>query len=251
MKQQGLWLGLGLLAAQSLYAGTMGVVSDYWGGSKKVATLTLGPDFVYQGGSQSLTLIPPFHNTYASSKQWKTVGDFGGFVGLEHAFRDWLSIQTGVAGYGNASIGITGDVWQFGLPAFDNFTYRYEISHGRVMLSNKFLTAWRRYPGLLPYVSVELGAAFNRASGYHETPTTALAIPMTPFSNHSQTSFSWGLGVGGDYSVSDHIRVGVGYQMADLGSASLGTTPAATTHQSLGISHLWSNQLRFQLSYIV
>ena len=239
------------MASNQASAGTMGVVSDYWGASKKVATVTLGPDFVSQGGSHSLTLIPPFHNTYVSNESWKTVGDFGGFLGIEHPFREWLSVQTGIAGYGNTSIPITGHVWQFGVPAFDNLTYRYQVSHGRLMFSNKFLTSWNRYPGLLPYFTLELGAAFNRANHYQETPLTALALPMAPFSSHSQTSFSWGLGIGGDYIIREHIRVGLGYQIADLGGASLGLTPAETTNQPLGVSHLWSNQLRFQLSYIV
>ena len=238
------------LMGNQVFAGTMGVISDYWGESKKVATLTLGPDFVYQGGSHTLTLLPPFQNTYASNEQWKAVGDFGGFLGIEHPLTEYLSVQTGIAGYGNTSLPISGNVWQFALPEYNNFTYSYRVSHGRLLFSNKLLTHWNRYPDLLPYFSLELGAAFNRASGYQETPITALAIPMSPFRSHSKTSFSWAIGIGGDYTVRPHIRVGVGYQFADLGGAKLGTTLAETTTQTLSVAHLWSNQLRFQLSYI-
>ncbi len=250
MKHQGLCFGLGILAFQGLHAGTMGELSTYLQGVQKVATITAGPDFVYQGGSQTRTLSPPFQNTYVSDKQWKGVGDFGGFLGLERAFRDWLGVQTGLSGYGNASIPISGDVWQFGLPKFDNFSYSYHVSHARVMWSNKWLTNYPRYAALHPYFSWEIGAAFNRASGYQERALIPLTAPMSPFHNHNQTSFSWSLGLGADYAVNEKIRVGLGYQFSDLGLVSLGATSAASTTQTLSLSHMYANQLRFQLTFL-
>lgn len=225
------------------------IVSDYFRTSKKVLTVTLGPDFAYQGDSHNLTLVPPFSNTDASSKHWEVVGDFGGFVGIEHKCKKWLSIQTGIAGYGNTAVPITGKVLQYGVPDFDNFRYSYHVNHGRIMFSNKVLTTLNRYPKLKPYFTFELGAAFNRATAYQETPLIDLP-PMAPFANHSKTSFTWGLGFGEDYTINDHFRFGIGYQLADLGAASLGMTTAETTDQTLEVAPLWSNQLRFQLSYI-
>ena len=73
---------------------------------------------------------------------------------------------------------------------------------------------------------------------------------MTPFANHNQSAFAWGLGVGLDYNLNQHIRAGVGYQFADLGSVSLGVTPAESTTQTLGLSHLYTNQLRFQFTFL-
>lgn len=236
---------------QLAQAGTMSDATNFLQENRMVTTVTLGPDFVYQGDSQTLTLLPPFQNTYVSNKGWKAVGDFGVFLGIEHQFMGSLSAQMGIAGYGNTSIPLSGNVWQFGIPEFNNFTYKYRVQHGRLMFSNKLLTQWHRYPALQPYFTWEIGAAFNRASGYQETPITSLALPMAPFANLSQTSFSWGLGIGGDYTITNHIRIGVGYQIADLGSVSLGITPAETTNQTLSVSHLWSNQLRVQLTYLI
>lgn len=51
--------------------------------------------------------------------------------------------------------------------------------------------------------------------------------------------------------INSHMRIGVGYQFADLGSASLGPTLDATTTETLVLSHLYTNQLRFQLTYLV
>lgn len=145
---------------------------------------------------------------------------------------------------------IKGDVWQFALPEFDDLSYTYHIHHARVMASAKLLTTLIQ-PSLHPYVSGEIGAAFNQASGYKETPLEVGAIPTPPFSNHSQTSFAWGVGVGVDYNLNQQIRLGVGYQFADLGSASLGQTTAELTTQSITLPHLYANQLRFQLTILV
>ena len=49
-------IAVGLINNQAL-AGTMGALSDYLSTSQKVATVTLGPDFVYQGGSQNVTRL--------------------------------------------------------------------------------------------------------------------------------------------------------------------------------------------------
>ena len=73
---------------------------------------------------------------------------------------------------------------------------------------------------------------------------------MTPFTNHKQSSFAWGLGAGVDYNLNRHIRAGIGYQFADLGAVSLGITPAESTTQTLGLSHLYTNQLRFQFTFL-
>lgn len=240
-----------LIGNQSL-AGTMGVISDYWGANKKVATVTLGPDFVYQGGSQNVTLLPPFQNTYASDRRWKSVGDFGGFLGIEHTVTDWLSAQVGVAGYGDSAIPISGAVWQFTVPAFDDLHYSYRIHHSRVVFANKLLTTIPRWQAAHPYFSWEIGGAFNHAERYQEHAVISGVNPAAPFASQSHTALTWGLGIGIDYSINPHIRTGIGYQFADLGSASLGATTAATSHNAtLSLSHLYTNQLRFQLTYVL
>ena len=216
-----------------------------------LVTLTVGPDFVQAGQAQALTLLPPFQYYYTNNSGTATVADAGGFVGVERFVTDYLSVQLGVAGYVDAQLTPQGDVWQFGVPLFDTLSYAYKVHHSRVMFSSKLLTTIPRYQTVHPYFSWELGTAYNNASAYQETPLIPLAVPMTPFANHNQSAFAWGLGVGLDYNLNQHIRAGVGYQFADLGAVSLGVTPAASTTQTLGLSHLYTNQLRFQFTFLV
>ena len=225
-------------------------ISGFLALSTPLVTLTVGPDFVEAGQAQNLTLLPPFQNHYTNNSSTATVADAGGFVGVERVLSDYLAVQLGVAGYVDAQISTEGDVWQFAVPLFDTLSYSYNIHHSRVMFSSKLLTTVPRYQTIHPYFSWELGTAYNRANNYQEQPLSPLAVPMTPFANHTQSSFAWGLGVGVDYNLNQHVRAGVGYQFADLGAVSLGVTPAEGTTQTLGLSHLYTNQLRFQLTFL-
>ena len=216
-----------------------------------VATFTVGPDFVQKGQSQTVSISPPYSNYYTVGNAEQTVADAGGFLGLEHAFTPWLIAQLGVSGYADGGLNPTGDVWQLTEPRFDNLTYSYYVHHARVMLTGKVLSTLPTYNAFHPYFSWEVGAAFNRTNRYLETPLIPQSIPMTPFASHSQESFAYGVGVGVDYNLNDMVRLGIGYQFADLGSASLGVSPQqVNSTQSLSIAHLYANQLRFQLTFL-
>lgn len=238
-----------LSSAQSI-AGTMEpiITTKDW---RWVGTLTIGPDFINPGQTQTLALLPPFQNTYIKGSTSQTIADAGAFAGLEQKFNNKLSVQLGISGYVDAQITPKGMIWQFTRPEFENLSYVYHIHHSRVMATTKLLTTISQYPQSLPYISGEIGAAFNHASGYQETSLETGVLPMAPFADHNQTSFAWGVGVGFDYNLSPHVRVGAGYQFSDLGSVSLGPTPASLTTQTLSLSHIYANQLRFQLTILV
>jgi opacity protein-like surface antigen len=215
-----------------------------------LVTFTVGPDFVNPGQAQDLILLPPFHNHYTSHNSLQSAFDGGVFIGLERRDIENITIQFGIAGYKDSQFSSQGDVWQFGLPLFDDLAYTYALDHARIMASSKLLTFIPSYRAIQPYCSIEIGTAFNNARDYQETPIIPDAVPTAPFGNHLQTSFAWGIGMGVDYHIVQHARIGVGYQFSDLGSASLAPTTAALTNQSLRLSQIYSNQLRFQLTVL-
>ena len=216
-----------------------------------IVTLTVGPDFVQGGKAQLVTLLPPFQNFYTLNSDRETVADAGIFLGVEHALTGKLTAQLGIAGYVDSKLTPQGHVWEFAEPEFDNLSYLYHIQHSRVMLAGKLLSSFTNYQSIHPYFSWEVGAAFNQASGYQETSFTPEVLPMEPFANKTQSSFAYGVGFGVDYNLTRHIRLGAGYQFANLGSASLGVSPASATIETLSLSHLYTNQLRLQLTYII
>ncbi len=234
---------------QSSFASLAACLFD-WNLYRPMLALNLGPDFVKVGRAQTLTLLPPFQNHYTSANASANVVDGGIFLGLERLITDELYADFGISGYADGQLTPKGDVWQFGLPEFSDLYYSYHIQHSRVMFTNKLLVSSLSFEGIHPYFSWEIGAAFNRASGYQETSLVDMAVPTAPFANHNQISFTWGVGVGLDYDINRHVRVGVGYQYADLGSASLGLTTAETTTETLVLSNLYTNQVRAQLTLL-
>lgn len=245
-----LLLGSSLVcASHQVYAGGKLVSSNVDSGLRSFAGITLGAEFSRTGHAQTLSLLPPFLNHYASKTSYQSSGLLGLGLGMERGLAEQLSWQLGLSGYFNTEVRSKGHVWQFALPEFDNFIYDYRIQSKRLMASGKLLGTVKQT--LHPYLSGELGAGFNRTSSYTETPLIIEAVPMTPFSNRTQTSFAWGVGGGVDVDINAGLRLGLGYQFADLGKASLGRSPAQLTQQTLRLPHLYSQEVRFQLTAFI
>ncbi|MDR3502754.1 MAG: hypothetical protein P4L79_09245 [Legionella sp.] len=246
MQVKSLVLGLLMLTGYAQgFAGTMATQTKNLA-YRPYAVFTAAADFTRTGHAQTLTLLPPFTNYYTKHSSYASSADLGLGGGIEgHAF-SFLSWQAGISGYWNTPLTRQGDVWQFSLPEFNNFHYHYKIQSSRIMAVAKLLTTYRER--IHPYISGELGAAFNRSRSYYETPLIEEAVAMAPFSSHTQSSFSWGVGAGIDVDVWTHLRLGLGYQFADLGHAKLGLSPAEETKQTLNNSNLYTHQARFQLT---
>lgn len=244
--------GLALLFSSTDYASqpvSIKEQSAYLSTLRSFAAFTLGADFLRTGRAQTLSLVPPFNNYYTANESFKSSGNLGLTAGAEQRWTDTLSWQLGLSGYFNSEVNTTGHVWQFALPEYDNFTYHYRIQSKRLLASGKLLGTVKQ--ALHPYVSAELGAAFNRASSYDEIALIEEMVPMAPFSNHTKTSLAWGVGAGLDVNINPAFRLGAGYQFADLGKVKLGRSPAQLTQQTLGLPHLYSHQLRFQLTAFI
>lgn len=210
------------------------------------AVITAGVDFIHTNHSQNVSLIPPFTNHYASNSSYPTSAGLGLGGGLEGHPSDRFFWQLGFSGFFNTSVTSTGEVWQFGLPGYHNFNYVYHIQSSRVVATGKVLSTFKQV--IHPYVSGELGAAFNAASSYQEIPLSEDSVAMSPFAGHTRNSFSWGIGTGVDVDINAHLRIGIGYQFVDLGKTTLGLSPAQATFEQLGISNLYTHQARFQLT---
>lgn len=214
------------------------------------AAITVSANFLRASKAQSLTLLPPFTNYYTNhSSSYQSTGSLGLTAGIEGRQLSHLFWQLGASGYFNTQVTTHGQVWQFGLPEFNNFTYRYQVQSSRIVATAKLLSTVKKR--VHPYLSGELGASFNRASAYNEVPLLEEAYPMAPFRDHTHSSLAWGVGAGIDADITTMFRLGLGYQFADLGKAQLGVSPAQETQQVLNIPHLYSHQLRFQLTALI
>ncbi len=199
--------------------------------------------------SSKWIMFGSYPNSYIGSNHYDAETDLGLFVGGETVFLQNWAWQIGVSYFENSAFNENGNVYQFADPAFNNLTYQYQIQSRRASIDTKISHAFREV--WHPYVSASVGAAFNRAYAYTETPITSADVPMTqPFGNHATRSLTYSAGLGVDVNITEHVRLGAGYRFVDLGNASLGVTPLQTGTSTISSTHLHTNELLLQISYV-
>lgn len=242
------FLGLTLLSSNQVIASTKEETTT---SLHKIIAIAGGYDFISSARPQTLELLPPFVNYYTVDNADGSFGMGGLFGGIEYWKNPQWGIQLGAAVYSSSNTSINGTIWQFGLPEFANLNYSYQLETTRLLVESKLLTTLDMNKKLHPYLSGGLGLALNKLSNYQETPLIPEVLPMLPFADRQQTSFTWGLGFGLDMDINSYLRLGLGYQYFNLGKFSLGSSPEAATQQSLSINSLNGNELRAQLSFVI
>lgn len=239
-------VGASLLSGSAL-AGTMGPINQApaW---NWVATLSAGPVWENGGRTQTFYLTPETEKTYVA--QSSTDAIFAGemFVGVQKSLSSVLQGQLGLAVGSTSSAALSGIIWDDADPQFDNYTYRYKIQHTYVAAKAKLLADAGYW--LTPWISGSIGAGFNNAHAYSNTPTIFEAVTNPNFASNTQTAFTYTIGAGVQKALSHHWQVGVGYEFADWGKSELGRAAQQTLHSGLALNHLYTNGALFSLTYL-
>ena len=116
---------------------------------------------------------------------------------------------------------INGRIVQFSLPQYNNFAFQYDIQRQTVLAIAKGTLF--DYHHLLPFVSFGAGVTLNRIQHYQEVADIGIYPRISPaYANHTNTQFSYSLGVGVDYALSHRFWLGVQYQYGHYGTANSG-----------------------------
>lgn len=218
-------------------------------GQRVVATVSVGPAWYQAGKTQSIYLQPEFENAYIANTSSNTLVSGELFLGLQRPLFARAFGQLGFTVATTSPARLQGHVWELADENFDNFTYQYRIKNTRVAVKGKLLSEMFSST-YLPYLSGSLGVAFNRASQFSMTPLIFEVIPEAPFQAHTQTAFTYTLGAGLQKSFNHHWQIGIGYEFADWGNSALARSAVQTQNSGLTLSHLYTNQLQFSLSYL-
>lgn len=234
------------LAASAL-AGTMGPVTQQpaW---NWVGTFSAGPVWESAGRTQTFYLTPDIEKTYVANQSSSALFDGEVFLGAQKTLTQTLQGQLGLAVGFTSNANLTGVIWDDADPQFDNLTYNYKIQHTHVAVKGKLLADAGFW--LIPWVSGSLGVGFNNAHGFHDTPASSEAQLTPDFSSHTQTTFTYTVGVGVQKALNAHWQVGAGYEFADWGKSRLGRAPEQTQNSGLALNHLYTNGVLFNLTYI-
>ena len=212
-----------------------------------VATISVGPLWENAGSTQTFYLAPDVEKTYVADDIYHALVDGEIFLGIQQPLRHQLTGQIGLAVATTGEAPLSGTIWHDADPQFDNYTYRYKIKHTHVAIKGKLL-ADRGY-AVIPWISGSLGAGFNQAHDFNNTPTISEAVTIPNFTNNTVTAFTYTVGAGVQHSLNAHWQIGLGYEFADWGRSHLGMAPGQVYNTGLSLAHLFTNGFLCNLSY--
>ena len=67
--------------------------------------------------------------------------------------------------------------------------------------------------------------------------------------SNTVTTFTYTVGAGLQYTVTQHWQVGIGYEFADWGSSHLDAAAGQQLGRGLALNHLYTNGLLFTFTY--
>lgn len=215
-----------------------------------VVGLSIGANQASVFQNTIIDTIAPLQNTYTGLSNHNTQVVGGVFLGGETELSSQWRWQYGVQYLATDPFNVSGNVFQFSDPLYNNLNYNYYIQNYRVLAETKlfanFTTRWH------PYAIAAIGAGINKTYNYYEIGKTSADVPMTvPFMNKTATGLAYSLGLGLDMDLSNQVRIGVNYRWSDLGKASLGTTPLQDSTTTIHYSNFRANELLVEISYVV
>lgn len=229
------------------FAGTMGSVEIerpcWW-----VGTIVLGPVWANAGQTQTFYLTPEIEKSYVDQKSTNVLPFSELFIGVQKPLSYQLLGQLGLMVAGTGSARAEGQIWDDAFAEFNNHSYQYKVQNWRIAMKGKVLVD-RGYT-LMPWVSGSLGVGFNRAHNFTNTPLIFEAVPNANFTNQTKTAFTYSIGVGMQKILDEHWQLGVGYEFSDWGKSQLGRAPGQTLNSGLRLSHLYTNGVLFNLTYL-
>jgi len=185
-------------------------------------------------------------NRYISQNKSHFATGFQLLVGAEWPFVHNTLLQAGVGLHRTARLSDTGDVYQFSDSEFDNFVYLYGVQSTRVMIEMRLLK--KLHERLMPYVSLGLGGAINKAGAYQETAKFSGLIAMQPYTSNVKVNLAYQAGLGAEYQISPTMRLGLGYELASLGLAELGLSPSQTINSRFKSRNIYTNNVSIHIT---
>ena len=151
--------------------------------------------------------------------------------------------------YGSGDTTIKGDVWQYQLPQFNNYSFHASAHSTRFMLDVKPQFSVSKTIELYPIVG--LGVS-DDAISYSETVTGVGVDPNSALSlgRHSSANFAYDLGVGVSMDINAHLGASLEYLYMGEGSVTSSGTPSnSVALQSPPSFNVTNQALLFGLSW--
>lgn len=213
-----------------------------------VITLSGGSAWVSGGETQTFYLAPEIEKTYTANEPDNTIAEGDLFLGIQKPVYKKLLGQLGFDFAAAGNVDLSGNIWDDANPEFNNHTYNYQVRHNAFALKGKLLFDMNL--PVIPWISASAGIGFNQASDFNNNPTIFEALPAPDFSNNTTTAFTYTLAVGVQRIITKNWQAGVSYEFADWGKSGLDRAPGQTMGSGPSQSHLYSNALLLNITYV-
>lgn len=144
---------------------------------------------------------------------------------------------------------IHGDITQYSLPEFKNYSYRLGTRADVVSLNGKLnLMTIHRF---MPYIDAGLGVSRAGVNHYHEDAFPGVTPRISPdFSSHNQTELYFNAGAGVDVALNPQFIFSVGYDYQSFGRMSSGYGQTTWSSDKLGIGRFEGNTVLLGITYL-
>ena len=231
------------------YDDDSGLYSDFaYAHSNYVTTLSILPGWEMNGQDRTITLTNGVNTTqgyYPRADKnvvlnWELF--FGRQLWLNDRFLGQLGLDIGTTGNAN----LAGVIIDSSNSIVANYTYGYQVKHSYIALKGKLLADTNYI--VTPWVSLGLGVGLNQANQFTISPTSVTGQSPPNFISHTESAFTYTLGIGVQRKLTKHWHLGVGYEFIDWGASKL--LPGANVNNPLTASRLNFNELVMNFTYL-
>jgi opacity protein-like surface antigen len=197
---------------------------------------------------QTIFVTPDIVKSYVTNPSTQAFGTGELFVGVYQPINSMFEWQLGLALATNGNVRITGYIWDDGDARFSNYSYTYLVRSTHVDVKGKLLVDIGMK--LIPWISANLGVAFNQAHEFNSSPSIYQAIPTPNFSSDTKVSATYTFGVGAQLPISENWQIGAGYEFSNWGKSQLGKATGQSTGNGPVLNQLYSSSVLLNLSYL-
>lgn len=220
-----------------------------------IAGISVGAAWYEEPGNRSINLYNdvlgrPIRNVYTYHSDSQQAATVNAHIGYLFSFpQSNFNISAELLGFYNFKRLIAGQVWEGGVPQFNNFNYSYNVQSKGLMAESRLFYAASSW-SVMPYALFGIGSSWNKAYNYNESPRNLItASARGPISSNTSTQFAYEAGAGLSWRNNNTI-VSVEYKYQDLGDAKLGLYAIQTYNDPL-MMKLRSNQVLLNVTQVI
>ncbi len=191
---------------------------------------------------------PPYDQDYYSIKNF-SAQNFQAVIGYR-----WYQARKYIPNYSvylqyrhYVSATIRGDIEQYSLPEFENYSYLMRYEADLYTLTGKLdLFEFKK---IMPYVSAGVGVITNHLNGYSEAPIPPVTERTNPnFGSSTSNALAATIGLGIDYQITKTILATLGYEHVFQGNIKTNYGADSWSGETLNFGKVKMDSVFFTLS---